>query len=96
MILIEIAVEHKNFLNIEQLKAIMNISSYSNNSRLEKEYLTLAINLILNAANFGKLQNYTDKLNLNKSSFSSSLSNNHSANWNGNDGNQVGSADSII
>ena len=66
----------------------MNISSYSNNSRLEKEYLKLAINFILNAANFGKPQNHTDRLNWNESSFSSSLSINNAANGNGNDKNR--------
>ena len=71
----------------------MDLSIYGSNSRLEKENLKLAINFILNAANFGKLQNYTDRLNLNESS-SSSLSINNSANWN--DRNQVGVPDSII
>jgi hypothetical protein len=44
-------------LNIKP-EVIMNIFSYSNNSRLEKEYLKLAFNFILNAANFGKPQLY--------------------------------------
>ena len=44
-------------LNIKP-EVIMNISSYSNNSRLEKEYSKLAINFILNAANFEKPQLY--------------------------------------
>ncbi|HET9805484.1 MAG TPA: hypothetical protein VFP49_01100, partial [Nitrososphaeraceae archaeon] len=84
-------------LNVKP-EVIMDLSSYSSNSKLEKENIKLAINfilnaLILNAANFGKLQNYTHRLNLNESS--SSLSINNSANWN--DRNQVdGVADSII
>jgi hypothetical protein len=67
-------------LNIKP-EVIMDLSSYSSNSKLEKENIKLAINFILNAANFGKLQNHTNRLiNLNESS--SSLSINNSANWN--------------
>jgi hypothetical protein len=80
-------------LNVKP-EVIMDLSIYGSNSRLEKENLKLAINFILNTANFGKLQNYTDRLNLNESSFSSSLSINNSADWNDRD--QVGVPDSII
>jgi hypothetical protein len=57
------------------------------NVKQEEENLKRAINLILNAANFKELQNYTDRLNLNEFSFSSFLSMNRSANGNGNDRN---------
>jgi hypothetical protein len=77
-------------LNVKP-EVIMDLSIYGSNSRLEKENLKLAINFILNTANFGKLQNYTDRLNLNESS---SLSINNSADWNDRD--QVGVPDSII
>ncbi len=74
-------------------EVIMDPSIYGSNSRLEKENIKLIIIFILNAANFGKLQNYTNRLiNLNESS--SSLSINNSANWN--DRNQLDVPDSII
>ena len=66
-------------LNVKP-EIIMDLSNYGSNSRLEKENIKLAINFILNAANFGKLQNYTNRLNLNEPS--SSLSINNSAKWN--------------
>ncbi|MGE5634458.1 MAG: hypothetical protein ACM3VV_04455, partial [Deltaproteobacteria bacterium] len=43
-------------------QVIMGLSSYRSNSRFEKENLKLASNFILNAANFGKIQNHIDSL----------------------------------
>ncbi len=71
--IIDLLLNHKGNditkLNVKP-EVMMDLSNYGSNSRLEKEKIKLAINFILNAANFGKLQNHTNRLiNLNESSF---------------------------